>query len=31
MDYIIWLGFANDSSVHHMDWGIEAVPLIQKN
>lgn len=30
-DYIICLGFANDSSVHSMDWRIEVVPLIQKN
>ncbi|CAM9613537.1 unnamed protein product, partial [Bubo scandiacus] len=25
MDYIICLGFANDSSVLSVDWGIEAV------
>lgn len=31
MGYIIWLGFANGSSVHRVDWGTEAVPLIQKN
>lgn len=30
-DYIIRLGFANDSSVRSMDWRIEAVPFILKN